>query len=225
MSDVAATLLALQFGDSFFPSGGGSFSWGLEGLVENGVVTNSEVEAFVIGQLRARWVNFDRAAVVAAHRARGDLEAVAAIDRQIEIQTPCAELRTGSQRMGQAMLALFISLGWPHLPLYRHKIKQGCAYGHIAPMQGWLWDRAGIGEGEAVALSAHSFCIGLLSAAIRLGCLTHVDAQRVLVEARKEVASLSKQPVPPLSALSSCGIEAEIAVMRHAGNDARVFAN
>ncbi len=225
MSEVAETMLALQFGDSFFPSGGVSFSWGLEGLIQHGAVTEAGIESFVIGQLHAKWANFDRAAVVAAHRAAGDLDSVAVIDRQIEIQTPCAELRAGSQRMGQAMLALFVSLGWPQPPLYRDRIKQGRAYGHVAPMQGWLWERAGLREPEAVALSAHGFCIGLLGAAMRLGFLSHVDAQRVLVEARKEVAMLSGLPVPPLSELSSCGVEAEIAVMRHASNDARVFAN
>ena len=70
MTDVAATLAVLQFGDSLFPSGAVSFSWGLEGLAENGVVTGADdVRAFVIGQLNARWASFDRAVVVAAHRA------------------------------------------------------------------------------------------------------------------------------------------------------------
>jgi urease accessory protein len=225
MSNVAATLLALQFGDSFFPSGGVSFSWGLEGLVDKGAVTEFDVDAFMLGQLRGRWSDFDRPAVVAAHRARGDFDAVAAVDQQIEIRSPCAELRLGSQRMGQAMLSLFINIGWPELAAYRAMVKRGCAYGHLSPMQGFLWGVAGLSELEAVALSAHSFSIGLLGAAVRLGCLTHVGAQRALIRIRSEAASLSEQPVPPLSRLSSCAIEAEIAAMRHASNDARVFAN
>ena len=54
MSDVGQALAVLQFGDSFFPSGAVSFSWGLEGLSDNGVVTDADaVRAFVIGQLRA----------------------------------------------------------------------------------------------------------------------------------------------------------------------------
>ena len=81
MSDVAEALAVLQFGDSFFPSGAVSFSWGLEGLSDSGVVTDADaVRAFVIGQLRARWAEFDRPVVVAAHRARMSLEEVAAID-------------------------------------------------------------------------------------------------------------------------------------------------
>ena len=112
MSDVADALAVLQFGDSFFPSGAVSFSWGLEGLSDSGVVTDADaVRAFVIGQLRARWAEFDRPVVVAAHRARMSLEEVAAIDAQVEMQSPCAELRSASRRMGEAMLSVFARLG------------------------------------------------------------------------------------------------------------------
>jgi urease accessory protein len=227
MIDVAATMRVLQFGDSFFPSGAVSFSWGLEGLTENGAVTSAEsVHSFVIGQLHARWAQFDRAVVVAAHRARMNLEAVVAIDDQVEIQTASAELRSGSRRMGEAMLSVFERLGVDGVPsAYRKMIKKGVAHGHVAPMQGLLWGRAGLSERDAIALSAHTFCTGLLGAGIRLGCLTHIDAQRILFEARAEAARLAELPVPPINALSTYGIEAEIAVMRHVNNITRVFAN
>ncbi len=226
MSDVAATMMALQFGDSFFPSGAVSFSWGLEGLTESGVIADPDaVRSFVIGQLYARWGQFDRAVLVAAHRTMMSLENVAAIDDQVEIQTPSAELRSGSRRMGEAMLSVFNRLGIGEVSAYRGMMKQGLAHGHLAPMQGMLWGRAGLSERDAVALSAHTFCTGLLGAGIRLGCLAHIDAQRILIEARGEAASLAELPVPPLAELSSYGIEAEIAIMQHVNNNTRVFAN
>jgi urease accessory protein UreF len=64
-----------------------------------------------------------------------------------------------------------------------------------------------------------------LGAGIRLGCLTHIDAQRALIEARQEAACLAELPVPPINELSSYGVEAEIAVMQHINNTMRVFAN
>jgi urease accessory protein len=226
MSDVAAGMALLQFGDSFFPSGSVSFSWGLEGLAENGVVTDAEtVHAFVVGQLQARWAQFDRAVVVLAHRSMANLEAVAAIDDQVEIQTPCAELRSGSRRMGEAMLSVFVRLGIGDVPTYRELIKRGLGHGHIAPMQGLLWGRAGLSERDAVALSAHTFCTALLGAGLRLGCLTHIDAQRAMLEARSEASRLAELPLPAINELSTYGVEAEIAVMQHANNSARVFAN
>ena len=226
MSDVADTLAVLQFGDSFFPSGAVSFSWGLEGLSDSGVVTDAHaVRAFVIGQLRARWAEFDRPVVVAAHRARLSLKDVAAIDTQVETQSPCAELRSGSSRIGEAMLSVFARLGIGEASTYRERVKQGEACGHLAAMQGYLWGRAGLSEPDAVALSAHAFSTGLLGAGIRLGCLSHIDAQRILIEARQEAAYLAALPVPPIGELSAYGIEAEIAVMQHGNNTIRVFAN
>jgi urease accessory protein len=226
MTDIAATLAALQFGDSFFPSGSVSFSWGLEGLSENGAVVGADgVSAFVVGQLRARWADFDRCVVAAAHQANASLEDVAVIDRQVEIQTPCAEFRLGSRRMGAAMLSTFARLGLGDALAYRELVKRDDACGHIAAMQGYLWGRAGLSETDAIALSGHTFCIGLLGAGVRLGCLSHIDAQRVLIEARREITRLAALPATPVDALSSYVIEAEIAVMQHGSSPTRVFAN
>jgi len=226
MSKLADTLALLQFGDSFFPSGAVSFSWGLEGLSESGAVRGAEdVRDFVIGQLRARWANFDRTVVVAAHTARMSLDEVAVIDDQVEIQTPCAELRLGSRRMGEALLSVFARFSINEAGAYRDRVKAGEAFAHLPAMQGYLWGRAGLGQDHAVALSAHGFATGLLGAGIRLGCLSHIAAQSILIEARAEAARLAARPLASIAALSAYGIEAEIAVMRHADNNLRVFAN
>jgi urease accessory protein len=195
-------------------------------LSDSGTVRGAEdVRAFVIGQLRARWVDFDRAIVIAAHRARMSLDDVATIDDQVEIQTPCAELRWGSRRMGEALLSVFARLGIGEAGAYRDKIRAGEAFAHLPAMQGYLWGRAGLSQDHAVALSAHGFATGLVGAGIRLGCLSHIDAQSILIDARAEAARLAARPLPPITALSACGIEAEITVMRHADNNLRVFAN
>ena len=226
MSGIADALAVLQFGDSFFPSGAVSFSWGLEGLSDSGVVTDADaVRAFVIGQLRARWAEFDRPVVLAAHQARMSLEEVAAIDARVEMQSPCAELRSGSRRMGEAMLSVFARLGIGDAATYRGLVKRGEAFAHLAAMQGYLWCRAGLSERDAVALSAHTFSTGLLGAGIRLGCLSHIEAQQILINARQEAASLAALPVPPVGELSAYAVEAEIAVMQHVNNSLRVFAN
>jgi urease accessory protein len=225
MSDVGAILAALQYGDSFFPSGSVSFSWGLEGLAANGSVSNGDaVQGFVIGQLHARWCNCDRPVVVAGYRA-GSSDEVAEIDDYVETATSAAELRSGSRRMGEAMLSVFGRLGFDAATTYRDRVKRGGAYAHLAVMQGYLWREAGLSEREAVALSAHTLCTALLGAGIRLGCITHTEAQKALSAAREEVARMAACPVPPIDQISSFAFEAEIAVMRHARNDTRMFVN
>jgi urease accessory protein len=219
-------MTVLQYGDSFFPSGAVSFSWGLEGLAEQGRLADAaDIEAFVLGQLHARWASFDRAVVAAAHRAGSDLEAVARIDNQVEIQTPAAELRSASRRMGEAMLSVFARLGLADAARYRDMVKRGETCGHLAAMQGFLWAGVGLSEREALAISAHGFAVGLLGAAVRLGQLTHIDAQRILSLVRAEMATLAEEPAPSMDEISSFAIESEVAMMSHARRSLRLFVN
>ena len=77
----------------------------------------------------------------------------------------------------------------------------------------------------AETLSAHTFATGILGAAIRLGLLGHVGAQRILQDARVLVARLLREPAPDLDDLCASTPEAEIAVMRHETAATRLFAN
>ena len=53
---AVADLAALQFGDSFFPSGAVSFSLGLETLHADGIVTDAaSLEEFLTDQVMERW--------------------------------------------------------------------------------------------------------------------------------------------------------------------------
>ena len=216
----------LQYGDSFFPSGAVSFSWGLEALVDSGTITGAlDVTSFVIGQLRGRWATFDRSVMSAAFASSASIDDVASVDRQTEMQTAAAEMRATSERIGRAMLSVFDRLGNRKATEYREWIREGRAHGHLPVMQGFLWAQSGLSHDDALALSAHTFCTGLLGAGIRLGCLTHIDAQEILVLARQETERLCSLPPLPLDDISTSGIEAEISIVRHAQNPTRMFSN
>ena len=144
MSDVADALAVLQFGDSFFPSGAVSFSWGLEGLSDSGVVTGADaVSAFVIGQLarplgRVRSTG-GRGGAPGADRASKTSPPSTLRSRCKVLAPSCAQ---ASRRMGEAMLSVFARLGIGEASTYRERVKQGEACGHLAAMQGYLWGRA-----------------------------------------------------------------------------------
>ena len=72
MSDLETLLMACQFGDGQFPSGAFGFSWGLEGLVTDGLVGRGDLVSFILGQVEGRWAGFDRVFVAHAHDAAGD---------------------------------------------------------------------------------------------------------------------------------------------------------
>ncbi len=229
MTDPAADLALLQYADSFFPSGTVSFSWGLETLCADGCIAAApEVSSFLHGQLRHRWATCDRPAVAAAHkatdRAAVDFDAVESLDRLLEAQTLAAELRDGSRRCGGALLAVHEKLGTPGAEFYRALVRSGSAPGHLAAVQGLVGRGVGLTLTACEVLSAHTLCVGLLGAALRLGMIGHLDAQRSLQQARELIADILAAPAPGVETISAFTPEAEIAVMRHETAETRLFA-
>ena len=219
-------LALLQHGDSFFPSGTLSFSFGLETLSEDGRIDSAPAAASLLeGQLRARWATCDRGALAAAHSAAADLQAVARIDALLEASILAAELRQGSRRAGRALLKVHAALGTAGAADYGVLVARGEAPGHTAAVQGLVWRGAGLDVAAAETLSAHTLATGVLGASIRLGLLGHIAAQRILLETRAIVTELLREPAPALDALHASTPEAEIAIMRHETATTRLFAN
>ena len=226
MRDGTVLLRILQDGDSFFPSGSVSFSWGLETLSSDGVITNeAAVEAFLTGQLTRRWANFDRILVVEAGAACSVPERIAAADRLVEVQTLPEELRAGSRRTGNALLSVHAKLGTPGAEDYLKMVRAGEGFGHLSVMQGFLWGRRGIAVEEAALLSAHVMCIGLLGAAVRIGIIGHVGAQKILRQVQPTISCLAAAERLSLDDLHSFVPQADIASMRHEIATIRSFAN
>ena len=226
MQSPGERLALLQHGDSFFPSGAISFSFGLETLSEDRRIDSAAaVASFLKGQLQARWATFDRGALVTAYRAAPDAPAIARVDTLLEAATLATELREGSRRAGRALLKVHADLGTAGAGAYRALVAKGEAPGHTAAVQGLVWRGAGLDVTAAEALSAHTFATGILGAAIRLGLLGHIGAQRILQDARDLVVRLLHEPAPGVEGLCASTPEAEIAVMRHETAATRLFAN
>ncbi len=243
MTALSSSLLALQQADSFFPGGAVAWSWGLETLVADArlgvaeVTTprrrqrgihhdrSAQVRSFVEGQLRHRWNSFDRAFLYAAWQAADDLPTLMDMDARIEALTLAEELRQGSRRVGQSLLGVHVALGTPGAAPYQQQILAGETPGHLSVVQGLLWKRLGMHCDHCQLAAAHGLCTGLVSAAVRLGVMGHVDAQRVLTDIQPLVLELLAQEPPELDNATGFTPMAEIAVMRHETQDLRLFAN
>ncbi len=224
MSD--ALLAALQFGDSLFPGGGASFSWGFETLHADGRIANAgDLQSFIEGQLRLRWATCDRPALVEAYRAGDDLDRVAAIDALIEALALPLEMREGSRRAGGALLSTHARLGNERAERYRERVRAGRAAGHLPVVQGLVWRAAGLDETVAAAVSAYQLCAAFASAAVRLGAVGHVEAQRILAALRPVVARRLDQPVAGPDEIGAFTPAADIAMMRHETAAVRLFSN
>jgi urease accessory protein len=226
MTGEAAVLAALQHGDSFFPSGTISFSWGLETLVAEGAVKSaSDVRRFVEGQLASRWATCDRPALVAAYRAAHALNEVADVDNKLDTLALSREMREGGRRAGGALLDVHSSLSTPQAGAYRDLVRAGQAPGQLAAVQGLGWRGVQVSEEAACAVSAHVLCTGFVGVAIRLGLISHIAAQRILTAMRPAICRLLAEPIIPIDMVSAYTPAAEIAMMRHETSWVRLFAN
>lgn len=225
MSEVSTLLASLQNADSFFPGGGIAFSWGLEALITDQVLTQpAEIAAFVEAQLRHRWASCDRIALRAAAVTR-DIARWIEIDARIEAITLARELREGSRRAGASLLGVHERIGTAGAADYRQAMRTGDALGHLGMVQGIVWRGGGMNETAIEAASAHTFCVGLLGAAIRLGVIGHLHAQRGLLALRPIIEAILSEPVGDLDDMYANTFATEIASMRHESHGARLFAN
>jgi len=226
MPELHSLLGALQYADSFFPSGSIAFSWGLETLRADGeIVSPDQVAQFLQGQLVHRWASFDAPVLVAAMRAGGKFDRLADLDQLVEAMTLVPELREGSRRAGASLLKVHAGLGTPGADEYRRNIERRKTRGHLCVVQGLLWNATGLSEEACRAVSAHTLCTGIVGAALRLGMIGHLDAQKILLQARPVLVELLKLPAGQAEELCAYAPHAEIAAMRHEVQDSRLFAN
>ena len=224
MTNPTVLLTALQHGDSFFPGGGFAASWGLETLFTDTYVHDADTLLhFVEGQLRHRWARCDRPALVWTQRAAGEWEKVVAVDAELEALSLARELRVVSQRAGRALLRVHDRLKTPRASDYLELIKTGQAKGHLPVVQGLVWQGVGLDAEQASLLSGHLQGVAFVSAAIRLGFVSHIQAQLIIQQIRPTLTALLAAPLP--GSLSSFTPVADIAMMRHETQVTRLFAN
>jgi urease accessory protein len=222
---LTGLLTILQHADSAFPSGSFAFSNGIEGLAAlNARLDRGGLHDVVVMVLRHRWATSDRVAVALAHRAGGDLGAVATIDRAVEAATLAEPLRAGSKRNGKALLAAHVRLATSGAAELRARIENGDALGHLPVVQGFVWRARGMSEADAIAVSGYTTASGLIAAAVRLGHIGAVEAQAVLATVLPAIAEISC-PVPADAVIESFTPWIDVAAARHARAHLRLFAS
>ncbi len=219
-------LTILQHGDSFFPSGAVSFSWGIETLSSHKkLLRPRDVESFVSHQLSDRWASSDRVVLCAAFGYGGDLDNVLSADNAMEAHSLPREQREGSCRMGAAFLNIHSRLGTHNASSYQTLIRSGEAPGHIAAIQGLIWNELNIDKKSACNMAAHGYVGGMLGAALRLNLIGHIDYQKILGKMHNVIRTVLDSPIPELSELNSYSPAVDIAMMKHETQKKRLFSN
>jgi urease accessory protein len=224
MFDISAALSLLHYGDSAYPAGGFAFSWGVEGLALDGHLnTRADLDDLVVDHLTLRWNGMDRVLFLRAYAATHQA-AIRDVDVLTEIMTPLAEMREGSRRAGRALLGVAARHGGVLSSTYRAAFSDDSRLGHLPVAQAISYRDAGLGVEAGQMLSAWSLVTGLVSAAVRLGVLGHVEAQKSLGEARRVIARLLEQPGDPDVEPWSFTPLIDIAIARGPCRDVRMFS-
>ena len=219
-------LMLMQHSDSAFPSGAVSFSWGLETLVNRGIVTKADdVQAFLNAHLTARWANLDRVMLVHAHQSWSDPDRISWLDTLTEAQSLSAEQRQGSRQMGAALLQMHCKLGTKRAKELSAAILKGKFYGHVPVVQGVLWRALNFDSYQVQSMAVHGLSTAVLSAAVRLSVIGHEDAQRIHSVLLPAVAAALQEPVLEPEEAHSFTPQIEIASMMHEMDEMRLFLN
>ncbi|MEM9047153.1 MAG: urease accessory UreF family protein [Pseudomonadota bacterium] len=217
MGRTAALLTMLQTGDSAFPSGAFAFSNGLETLVAEGVVpAQIPLDGLLFDQIVPRWLEFDRFYLLAALQAKH----VAAVDRDCHLHQSLPELAAASQRMGRALLTSHARIGTAQTAPYLAQLGPQ-APGHAAVVQALVARALELGPEEAQAVAFHGLLTGFASAAVRLGKIGAISAQRIL---RRAIAHYAHGLAVPPAAPSAFAPIADIATQRRDSSAVNLFA-
>lgn len=230
MNDAGAEglLKLLQFGDGFFPSGATAFSWGLETLRADGAVRGAaQVADLLDAWITLRWAPCERPLMQAARRAAeaGDDDALRGIDRLCDAMAVPAEAREAGRRLGGALLRTHAAMDLSAAAAWLERVRRGETPGQLAAVQGLVAAAHGLPPAAADALSAYGLASAISGAALRMGLVGHVDAQRLLAALRPRIAALSALPVPAPEDAWNGAPAIDLAMIRHETGQARLFAN
>ena len=174
---------ALQFGDSMFPVGGFAFSGGLESAIQKRVVTDAEtLHAYARTAVEQAAIG-DGIAVVWAHRAAAadELGELVRIDERVYARKLSGETRTMSVRMGKKFAEMSAEVvGAPLLKAWRERIDTGATPGCYPVSLAVNFAAQGLAARDAFVVHQYGVAAMILSAALRLMKISHVDTQRIL---------------------------------------------
>jgi urease accessory protein len=226
---AASVARMLQFGDSMFPIGGFAFSGGLESAIQKRVVTDADTLLAFARTAVEQAAAGDGIAVVRAHRAAaaGDIDELVRIDERVYARKLSSETRTMSVRMGKKFAEMGAEvIGAPLLKAWRERIDAGDTPGCHPVALAVNFAVQGLPARDAFVVHQYGVAAMILSAALRLMKISHVDTQRMLyrltadADAAYEIASRAR-----LADMAGFAPLTEILAAAHVKAHVRLFMN
>jgi urease accessory protein len=229
-STIKQKLTLIQLADSFFPSGTYTLSHGLESLIQQNKIQQSEdITTFLRVLLHNKIASSDLVALINSFQASktNNLKQIKHIDAQLFAQTAIAITRKTQQQSGRALLMVAQST-WQNQQLetldQERALKQ---FNSLHPIIfGVVGNLAGLNITDTSLAFLHGFITGVLGAAIRLGVLGHLQAQQILLQLAPEIEmAYTTASSMKLEEMWSCTPTIDLAQMLHSKLDTKLFAN
>jgi urease accessory protein len=213
-------LWLLQANDSSYPSGAYAHSFGLEELVESGIITKAaDLERFMEFQVLPALLALDIPMFARAHRAaaKQDLETLCALDAELDAWRIPYETREASRRIGSQRLDLLAALDdSPFITSFRAR----CPRGHQLVVT--AIELAAAPLTDAARAFAYQMIAGLAAASMKLIRIGQTACQRII---RRTLELLGNRIDAALPTIPDGWFNPllEIASLRHARSHARLF--
>jgi urease accessory protein len=235
MGDAAlpgtATLLTrmLQFGDSVLPIGSFAFSGGLESAIQKRTVFDTASLLEFVRTAVEQASRGDAIAVICAHRAAlaGNIEELVRIDELVLSRKLSGETRAMSVRMGRKFAELSAQVtGTAEMQDWRGRVLSGATPGCYPVALAVNFAAQALSARDAFVVHQYGVAAMILSAALRLMRVSHIDTQRMLFELSAESdASYEIAAHSGLEAMAGFAPMSEILASVHVKAHVRLFMN
>ena len=212
-----------------FPTGGFSYSHGLEAAVDAGLVGDVATLVDYVGVALTRGAgHLDAAFLAASHRAiaRDDERRRSSPRRRAPSPREQAELALESQAQGEAFLAT-VRAAWPDPPLERWaRLLDTAGIPAVHPVAVAIAAAAsGIALAPILAGFLQAFAANVVSAGVRLVPLGQTDGQRAMARLERVIADAVDAALQPraLEMIGSAAPLIDLLSMRHERQYARLF--
>jgi urease accessory protein len=212
-----------------FPIGGFAFSGGLESAIQKRVVTGGDtLRAFARTAVEQAALG-DGIALVWAHRAAaaGDVAELTRIDERVYARKLSSETRTMSVRMGKKFAEMGAEVtGAPFLRAWRSRIDAGDTPGCYPVALAVNFAVQGLPARDAFVVHQYGVAAMILSAALRLMKISHVDTQRMLYRLTADAdAAYVAAAAARLADMAGFAPLSEILAAAHVKAHVRLFMN
>jgi len=221
-------LALLQLGDSNFPSGAFSHSFGLETYIQEETVHDKEtffewVRLYLEKQMAAT----DGLACRLTFEAllKNEIDEIWVLDQKLFVQNLPKEAREANRRIGERMIRMGIDLySIPLLEIYLKKIRMKEVYGHPGVAFAMICQYLGIEKRRGILTFLYSSMMTLIQNGVRGIPLGQTAGQRILLELQpyllKTTEDIEGMDADNFGAVAP-GIE--MAQMRHERLHTRLF--